>query len=78
MKGCMKDFSHLLDSSRRAAFMTFCVLLFFFSKNCFDMETRLTLKQLDLMRSLFIILLNYYSFTIDTFSKHFWLKTKFH
>ena len=44
----LKDFSNLLDSSReRVAFVISCVLLFFFfSKNFFDMETRLTLKQL--------------------------------
>ena len=48
MKGYMKDFSNLRDSSReRVAFMIFCVLLFFFSKNCFDMETRLTIKQVN-------------------------------
>ena len=30
MKGCMKDFPNLLDSSReRVAFMIFCVLFFF-------------------------------------------------
>ena len=30
MKGCMKDFSNLLDSNReRVAFSTFCVFLFF-------------------------------------------------
>ena len=46
MKGCMKDFSNLLDSNReRVAFIIF-VYFFFWKKNCFGMETRLTLKQL--------------------------------
>ena len=47
MKGYMKDFSNLLDSSReRVPFMIFCVLPYFFQEICFDMETRLTLKHL--------------------------------
>jgi len=46
MKGCMKDFSNLLDSNRERVAFSIFLRSSFFQKYCCDMETRLTLKQL--------------------------------
>ena len=74
MKGCMKDFSNLLDSNReRVAFIIFCVL-FFLQKmlwhgNKADFKTVI-------LNAFFIYYINKsLHFTIKTFSKQFWLKT---
>ena len=73
MKGCMKDYSNLLDSNReRVAFIIFCLLLFFFKKllwhgNEADFKTII-------LNVFFIYYINKsLHFTINTFSKHFWL-----
>ena len=78
MKGCVKDFLNLLDTSReRVAFMIFCVFLFFFFRT-----TALTWKGGWLENNyikcvLYLLYEKLLHFTIDIFSKHFWLKTNF-
>ena len=63
MKGCIKDFSNLLDSNLEIVpFSIFCVFLFFF-KNIADMETRLTLKQM----FLFTISINHHILQLRAF-----------
>ena len=75
MKGCMKDYSNLLDSNReRVAFIIFCVLLFF-------QKITLTWKRGWLWKNYFKCILYLYinkslHFTRNTFSKHFWLKKR--
>ena len=75
MKGCMKDFSNLLDSNReRVAFINF--LYFFFFKKLLWHGNEADFKTI-ILNAFFI---SYTSkslhFTINNFSKHFRLKSK--
>ena len=75
MKGCLKDYSNLLESNReRVAFIIFCVLLFFFKKLLWH-GNEADFKAI-ILNAFFIYYINKsLHFTINTFCKHFsWKK----
>ena len=73
IKGCMKDYSNLPDSNlERVAFIIFCVLLFLEKLLWHGNEAEF---RTIILNAFFIYYINKsLHFTINTFSKHFWLK----